>query len=157
MPKPRKADAKTAELNRSGTLNPHPESVVDPLFRNNPFFDAQDLLQTRYEMLRRHRIDGQSIVEAADAFGVARPTFYHAQTAFTEQGLAGLLPQQRGPKGRHKLSPEVLQHVQALKAADASLTTAQCVQEIRQHFGILVHRRSLERALQSKKKRRDSP
>lgn len=157
MSKPRKADAKTAELTRSGTLNPHPETVVDPLFQNNPFFDARDLLQARYEMLRRHRIEGQSIVETTLAFGVSRPTFYHAQTAFTEQGLAGLLPQQRGPKGRHKLSPKVLQHVQALKTAGPSLTTAQCVQEIQQHFGIVVHRRSLERALRSKKKRRNSP
>ena len=154
MAKPRKTDAKTTELNHSGTLNTHPETIIDPLFRNNPFFDARDLLQARYEMLRRHRLDGQSIVEAALAFGVSRPTFYHAQIAFAEQGLAGLLPQQRGPKGRHKLSPEVLQHVQALKAADPSLTTTQRVQEIQQHFGILVHRRSLERALQSKKKRR---
>jgi transposase len=155
MPKRRKIDAKTAELVRSGTLNPHPEVIVDPLFQNNPFFDARDLLQTRYEMLRRHRIEGRSIVEATLAFGVSRPTFYHAQTGFTEQGLAGLLPRLRGPKGRHKLSGEVLQHILALKTADPTLTTAQCVQEIQQRFGISVHRRSLERAMQSKKKRRD--
>ena len=157
MPKRWKLDAKTAELDRSGTLNPHPEAIVDPLFQNNPFFDPRDLLQTRYEMLRRHRIDGQSIVETTLAFGVSRPTFYHAQTAFIEKGLAGLVPRLRGPKGRHKLSGEVLQHVLALKAADASLTTAQCVLEIQQRFGIRVHRRSLERALQSKEKRRDPP
>ena len=115
MPKRRTVDAKTAELDRSGTLNPHPEGVVDPLFQNNPFFDPRDLLQARYEMLRRHRIEGQSIVETTLAFGVSRPTFYHAQTAFTERGLAGLVPRLRGPKGRHKLSGEVLQHILALK------------------------------------------
>jgi len=157
MPKRRKVDAKTVELDRSGTLNPHPEAIVDPLFQNNPFFDPRDLLQARYEMLRRHRIERCSIVETTQAFGVSRPTFYHAQTAFTEQGLAGLLPQLRGPKSRHKLSGEVLQHVLALKSADPTLTTAKCVLEIRQHFGISVHRRSLERALQSKKKRRTPP
>jgi transposase len=151
------ADSKTAELRRNGTLNSPPDSIVDPLFQGNPFFDAQDLLQARYEMLRGHRIEGKSVVDAARAFGVSRPTFYHAQAAFTQGGLGGLLPLQRGPKGRHKLSPEVLQHVQALKAADLSITTAQCVQKIQQHFGILVHRRSLERALQSKKKRRSPP
>ena len=157
MPKPSKPDAKIAELNQSGTLNPHPEAVVDALFRNNPFFDGRDLLQTRYEMLRRHRVEALSIVDAALTFGVSRPTFYQAQAAFAAQGLAGLVPQQRGPKGRHKLSPEILQHVQALKTGDSSLSTAKCVKEIHQHFGILVHRRSLERALQSKKKRRNSP
>ncbi len=94
-------------------------------------------------------------MEAKQAFGVSRPTFYHAQTAFTEEGLAGLLPQLPGPKRRHKLSDEVLQHVLMLKAADPTLTTAQCVREIQQHFGISVHRRSLERALQVKKNRRE--
>jgi hypothetical protein len=44
-----------------------------------------------------------------------------------------------------------------LKSADPTVTTAQCVQEIQQRFGISVHRRSLERALGSKKKRRDPP
>lgn len=157
MSKRRKVDSKTAELDRSGTLNAHPEAIVDPLFQNNPFFDPRDLLQTRYEMLRRHRIEGQSIVETTLAFGVSRPTFYHAQTAFIEKGLAGLVPRLRGPKGRHKLSGEVLQHVLALKAADPKLTTTQCVQEIQQRFRIRVHRRSLERALQNKKKRPDPP
>ena len=157
MPKPRKVDAKTAELDRSGTLNPHPEAIVDPLFQNNPFFDPRDLLQTRYEMLRRHRIEGQSIVDATHAFGVSRPTFYHAQTAFAEKGLTGLLPRLRGPKGRHKLSSEVVQHILALKSKDPLITTTHCVQEIQRRFGISVHRRSLERALRSKKKRRNPP
>jgi transposase len=157
MPKPRKVDAKTAELDRSGTLNPHPEAIVDPLFQNNPFFDPRDLLQTRYEMLRRHRIEGQSIVDATHAFGVSRPTFYHAQTAFAEKGLTGLLPRLRGPKGRHKLSSEVVQHILALKSKDPTITTTHCVQEIQRRFGISVHRRSLERALRSKKKRRNPP
>jgi transposase len=155
MPKRPKVDAKTAALDRSGTLNPHPEAVLDPLFQNNPFFDPSDLLQTRYEMLRRHRIDGQSIVETTLAFGVSRPTFYHAQTAFAEKGLAGLVPRLRGPKGRHKLSGEILQHIVAFRADNPTLTTTQCVQEIQRRFGVRVHRRSLERALQSKKKRRD--
>jgi hypothetical protein len=85
MPKRRKVDTKTTELDRSGTLIPHPEAIVDPPFQSNPFFDARDLSQTRYERLRRHRIEGRSIVEAALAFGVSRPTFYHAQTAFENQ------------------------------------------------------------------------
>jgi transposase len=157
MPTPGKPDAKIAELNHSGTLNPNPEGVVDPLFRNNPFFDGRDLLQARYEMLRRHRVEGLSIVEAALAFGVSRPTFYQAQAAFAAHGMAGLLPHQRGPKGRHKLSPEILLHVEALKTAVPPPSTEKCIKEIHQRFGILVHRRSLERALQGKKKHHHTP
>jgi transposase len=155
VPKQVKVDPKTIELAGSATLNAHPETIIDPLFQHNPFFDARDLLQVRYEMLRRHRIDGLSIVDTTAAFGVSRPTFYHAQSAFARSGLPGLLPRQRGPKGRHKLDPQVLDYTMTLKASDPTITTTRCVQEIRQHFGISVHRRSLERALQSKKKRRD--
>lgn len=115
------------------------------------------MLQARYEMLRRHRVEGLSIVEAALAFGVSRPTFYQAQAAFAAHGMAGLLPQQRGPKGRHKLSPEILLHVETLKTARPHLSTEKCIKEIHQHFGILVHRRSLERALQGKKKHHHTP
>jgi transposase len=154
MAKRRKADPKTLELQRSGTLNRHPGTVLDPLFQANAFFDPRDLLQVRYEMLRRHSSEEKSIRHAALAFGVSRPTFYHVQAAFIQFGLAGLLPKQRGPKERHKLTGEVLAYVRGLKATQPGLTTTQHVQAIQQRFGITVHRRSLERALQSKKKPR---
>src|SRR5258708_33292061 len=86
-----KPDQKLLELKRTGTLNPHPTAVSDTLFRENPFFDSKDLLQVRYEMLRRHRVEGASIVDVSSTFGVSRPTFYQAQTAFERTGLTGLL------------------------------------------------------------------
>ena len=98
MKKQRKADQKTLELKRAGTLNPRPGSVSDTLFKENPFFDPKDLLQVRYEMLRRHNVEGVSIVDVAAKFGVSRPTVYQAHAAFLEAGLSGLLPLHRGPK-----------------------------------------------------------
>ncbi len=154
MAKRKKPDQKTLELKRTGTLNPRPESVADTLFQENPFFDPEDLLQVRYEMLRRHSVEGVSIVDVAANFGVSRPTVYQAQTAFQQAGLSGLLPKQRGPKEGHKLSAEVIEHVRILRAAEPGLTTVACVKAIQEKFGITVHRRSLERALASKKKPR---
>ena len=46
-----------AALAASGTLNRDPQAVRDPLFRGGGFFDPRDLLQLRYEMIRRHRIE----------------------------------------------------------------------------------------------------
>jgi len=155
MAKLKKPDQKTLELKRTGTLNPRPGSVSDTLFKENPFFDPKDLLQVRYEMLRRHSMEGVSIVDVATKFGVSRPTVYQAQAVFRQAGLSGLLPKHRGPKERHKLSTEVIEYVQALRAAEPDLTTAACVQAIQGKFGIAVHRRSLERALASKKKPRN--
>jgi len=44
---------RVAELRSSGTLNRNPQRVSDPLFSGHAFFDAQDLVQIKYEMLRR--------------------------------------------------------------------------------------------------------
>ena len=152
MAKLKKPDQKTLELKRTGTLNPHPDSVSDILFKENRFFDPKDLLQVRYEMLRRHSVERASIVDVASRFGVSRPTVYQAQTAFQRAGLSGLLPKHRGPKEGHKLSAEVIEYVRTLRSGEPDLTTVACVQAVRQKFGIAIHRRSLERALSGKKK-----
>jgi transposase len=155
MAKLKKIDQKTLELKRTGTLNPRPGSVSDALFKENPFFDPKDLLQVRYEMLRRHSVEEISIVDVAAKFGVSRPTVYQAQAAFQQAGLSGLLPRHRGPKAGHKLSGEVIAYVRTLRAAEPGLTTVACVQAVQEKFGTRVHRRSLERALARKKKPRN--
>ena len=158
MSKSGRRDPKVEALARDGALNPHPEAVHDALFAGNPFFDARDLVQVRYEMVRRHHADHMPISDIARAFGVSRPTFYKAQSALAEHGLAGLMPQQRGPKGGHKISAEVLAYIDQLRATKPGLTVPQYVDAIVTRFGIKVHRRSLERAMASQKKnRRDLP
>jgi transposase len=154
MTKLKKPDQKSLELKRTGTLNPRPDSISDSLFKENPFFDPKDLLQVRYEMLRRHSVERVSIVDVATQFGVSRPTVYQAQAAFQEAGLSGLLPKHRGPKEGHKLSAEIIEYVRSLRVTAPSLTTIACLQAVQEEFGITVHRRSLERALASKKKPR---
>ncbi len=83
----RPADAKTRSLKEHGCLNPHAETVRDELFLSNGFFDPRDLLQVRYEMLRRVREDGVPVSHAAASFGVSRPTWYQAQRAYEAGGL----------------------------------------------------------------------
>jgi transposase len=152
MAKAQKRDPKREALAKEGVLNPRPEAIRDTLFTGNPFFDAKDLVQVRYEMVRRHRVDRVAISEASSNFGVSRPTFYKAMKALQKAGLPGLLPGRRGPKGGHKISAEVVGFVADLKAASPQLTTSQCLKEIETRFGTKMHRRSLERALARKKK-----
>src|SRR5579859_4352644 len=89
---------------------------------------GKDLLQVRYEMLRRHSVEGVSIVNVATKFGVSRHPVYQAQAAFQQAGLSGLLPKRRGPKEGHKMSAEVIAYVGALRTAEPGLTTVACVQ-----------------------------
>lgn len=153
MVKPPREDAKAQALQECGALNPHADAVSDSLFRANPFFDPRDLVQVRYEMVRRHKVDGLPINAVAAAFGVTRPTFYKAQSALEAQGLSGLLPNPRGPKEGHKLSAKVVAFVEEMRDADPELTLRQCLEAIERRFGVKAHRRSLERALSRKKKR----
>src|SRR5260370_42025513 len=65
MATPRGRQQKRQTLRRHGTLNAQPESVTQPLFQNSDFFDPDDLLQVKYEMLRQVHADQNSISEAA--------------------------------------------------------------------------------------------
>lgn len=98
MARKRKPDAKEAALAESRTLNPRPEAVHDEQFAASEFFDARDLVQVKYEMVRRVRVDGAPVTAAAAAFGFSRPSYYEAATAVDRDGLGGLVPAKPGPR-----------------------------------------------------------
>src|SRR5215469_8633345 len=45
-------------LTEQGTAHPRPEAVTDPLFYDSAFFDPNDLVQVKYEMLRSVQVEG---------------------------------------------------------------------------------------------------
>jgi transposase len=142
------ADRKLAALRARHAAHPHPDAVRDPAFASgNPFFDPRDLVQVRYEMLRRVREEGRPVTGTAAAFGVSRPAFYAAAASFEQAGLPGLVPERPGPRRAHKLSETVVDALAASLAADPSLNSASLAQIAEERFGIRVHRRSVERAL----------
>src|SRR5262247_504637 len=59
MPRTHKDTDKQKALRHQGTLNPRPQDVRHPLFRDSDFFDPDDMIQVKYEMLR-HVIAGHS-------------------------------------------------------------------------------------------------
>jgi transposase len=147
MPKPPRRDPKLESLRAQSTLHPRPQDVSDSLFQEHRFFDPRDLVQAKYEMVRRVEVDGRSVTEAATTFGLSRPSFYEAQRALIREGLVGLLPKKRGPRGPHKLGADVVAFVEKELAADASLLPAELARRVEAHFNIKVHPRSIERAL----------
>jgi transposase len=146
-------DAKTKALRQQGTLNRQPGRVNDEVFRGNEFFDRRDVVQVKYEMLRRVRVDGLPAAQAAQAFGVSRMTFYQAQASFHKEGLPGLIPKRRGPRQAHKLSSPVLEFIDQQRATDKTLHARQLVGRTRERFGLSVHPRSIERALSRRTKK----
>jgi len=153
MPRPR-SDPKADLLARQGCLHPHPEKVTDEAFSTSEFFDPRDLVQVKYEMLRRVRVDGQPVSHAAAGFGLSRPSYYQAQAAYKEGGLPALLPQKPGPRRAHKLSELVVTALREALAGQSELSPQDMVQLVEERFGVSVHPRSIERALARREKKR---
>jgi len=146
-------DVKLQSLKAQGCLNRRPEAVTDLLFREDEFFDPRDLVQVKYEMLRRVRHEGLPVSRASGAFGLSRPAYYQAQFAFLREGLPGLTPKKRGPRGGHKLTEEVLQFVIQERKKDSSMGASELAELVAGRFGMKVHPRSVERALERRKKK----
>lgn len=145
-PNPKKIEA----LRSFGALNRHPQKVRHPLFAEHDFFDPNDMVQLKYETVRAVEVDGRPIAQAALDFGLSRPTIYEAQENFRQDGIGGLLPQKRGPKKARKLTPEVRFYLDELVASEPDLKATALVQRVRRRFGIVLHPRTVEKAVQKK-------
>jgi transposase len=147
-------DPKQETLRQFGAFNAAAEAVSDEQFSNHEFFDPRDLVQVKYEMLRRVRIDGVSVSQAARDFGFSRTSFYQALALLEEQGLPGLIPKRPGPKQAHKLNDAVLEFIdQQQQGADKVLRPDALAEMVLEEFDFSVHPRSIERALAKRRKK----
>lgn len=152
MPADRRRQEKQRRLRQQATLNARPEAVSHPLFRGSEFFDPHDLLQVKYEMLRLVSVERRPVSEAARLFGFSRPSFYQAQAAFAQAGLAGLIPQKPGPRRGHKLTPAVMEFLTEARVAEPSVRPERLASLVKKNFGVQVHPRSIERQFLRQKK-----
>jgi len=150
---PSDENSKKEALRASNALHPHPEAVRDEVFLQGDFFDANDLVQVKYEMLRRHRVQHMAVAEVARTFGISRQAFYSALNLFEKHGIPGLVPKRRGPRYAHKCTEEVLDFAQQWKHAHAGEPARSLAEAIEQRFGFSIHPRSIDRALARRKKK----
>lgn len=136
---------KTNTLRSYGALNANPHKVTDEMFKQNDFFDARDLVQVKYEMLRQVREDNHTVSASAQRFGVSRATFYGAERAFDHGGLAALARRKPGPKARHKLTDEVVRALYQARTDNPRITIRELVAMVEENFRIHIHRRTIER------------
>ena len=150
---PDDSPSRRQSLQASGTFNPRAQHVRHALFRNSGFFDPEDLLQLKYEMLRALEEDGCSIARAAVEFGLSRPTIYQTRHQFRQGGLEGLLPHKRGPRQAHKLTKEVRQFLQHQRQVDPEIRSPELARQLSQRYGVELHRRTIEKTLKTKEKK----
>jgi len=138
------AAARTAALETAGLVHPNAEAVTAALFDGGvTFFMAQDKVQVKYEMLRAHVVEGESVSSAAATHGYSRASFYLVAASFGEVGMTGLLDERRGRRGPLKLGPEVLEFI---TGADPARSGAELAEAVASQFGVSLHRRTVERA-----------
>ena len=121
-------------------------------------------LVSKQSLLRSSRFSASQIRDAAlckDRRSVQErnsKTFWClSPSAFARAGLAGLLLQQRGPKEAHKLDTKVMAFIETWITKDQKVRARELAELVRTHFNLLVHPRSIERALARKKKLRNRP
>jgi transposase len=144
-------------LRRAGLLNPKAAQVRSPLFKRIAFFDAEDKLQVKYEMLRCHEVDRIAISEAASLFGYTRQGFYQIQRGFREAGMAGLLGKKRGRKGPLKCTPAVVTFLARQKQAEPELSGRELSERLLEQHGIELHRRTIEKMVSALPRRKKKP
>lgn len=142
---------KVNALVEEGTLNPAPEKVGDPKFKQGEFFDPRDAVQVKYELLRRVLVEKASITDAAGEYGISRPTYYQVKAGFDRAGIVGLVPKKRGPHGPHKVRGEVLAFIEQRLVPGEPIRARELAALIRRELGLDVHPRTIERAVREKK------
>ena len=157
LPHVKDHNRKHKSLKEAGLLHPKPDRVWDPLFKEHPeFFDRQDLLQVRYEMLRSHQLDGEKIVALSARYGVSRQTFYNLWEKFSKQGSAALVSRKPGPKGASKLTPEVVSFVKKQLMREAEVSGSEVASRIHAKLRLKVHKRTIERLLSDLRSKKNS-
>jgi lambda repressor-like predicted transcriptional regulator len=84
-------------------------------------WDRGDEAGRRLAAVQLVRVRAASQGQVAEAFGVDPATIWRWDQALAAEGVAGLVPSRRGPKGASKLTPELAARIAGLDAAGATL------------------------------------
>ena len=84
-------------------------------------WDVGDEAGRRLAAVQLVRLRAASQGQVAGAFGVDPVTIWRWDQALAADGVAGLVPARRGPKGASKLTPQLAERIAGLDAAGATL------------------------------------
>jgi transposase len=102
----------------------------------------------REEMRQNGSYNHRAGTVRTETFGFSRVSFYHIKREYDENGIAGLMPKKRGPKGSRKINNDDVEYAKTLIG---SHTKAQIVDMLWNERGVGISKRTLERKLSDKK------
>ena len=140
--------SKKDEMLKNGSFNHRANEVSEGMFKRYQFFDANDIMQVKYEMLRAVEYGNRDVSSTSESFGFSRVSYYKIKKDFDENGIAGLIPKKRGPKGSRKVSQDDIEFAKTLVGTH---TKAEIVAHLKEERGVEISKRTLERQLSDKK------
>lgn len=142
--------SKEDSLKDNGSFNRRHINVHADVFKTSPFFDARDLVQVKYEMLRAVVKGGTRVTDVADEFGFSRKTYYQINKAFEDGGLNALIPKKPGPKGPNKLHGKVSEFMDSYVSGHKNAKAREIAAQLEKVLGVRVHPRTIERYFEKK-------
>lgn len=136
-------------LKQARALNDHPERVRAPLFSQHPFFDPQDKVQVKYELLRAREVEGVSLTEACRLYGFTRESYRHILARFRAEGIKGLFERKRGRRGPVKATESVRAFLRAERESQEHLSVQELIERCQGELGVSLSRRTVFRILDS--------
>ena len=95
-------------------------------------FDPDDRAETAYVMGSLAAVGGASKVEIGRAFGVHRNTVERVRQRLETGGMRAVVPAKPGPKGPHKVTPEV----RAVVFDNSKLSSAEVSRMVFEKLGV---------------------
>ena len=141
--------ADTIILKRARCLNPAPEKVHEERFQEKDgFFDPEDIVQVKYELLRSCEVEGSDVASACTRFGFSRTTYYKAYQAFIHGGIPSLMGRLRGRPQPIKVNEIVLGYLIAEKAKNPKLAASIMVTNVMQRYNVKISVRMIQHVWQ---------
>ena len=132
-------------LMENGTFNKNHAKVTEQRFVDDDFYDPQDLVQVKYEMLRTANESGRNINEIAGRFGFSRAAYYKIKSSFEKGGISSFAPNKSGPKKARKLTREYQDFIDSYIAQNPNASSGKIAAAIQKERGLTISRRTVER------------
>jgi transposase len=132
-------------LLENGTYNRNCKKVTEQRFISDDFYDPQDLVQVKYEMLRTANETHRSIQEIADKFGFSRAAFYKIKTSYDKEGVTAFVPDKSGPKNARKLTKEHKEFIDNYIAQNPDVSSGSITEILFEERGLRISKRTIER------------
>ena len=132
-------------LKENGTFNKNHAKVKEQRFVSDDFFDPQDLVQVKYEMLRTANESKRGMDEVAGRFGFSRSAFYKIKTSFEEEGISAFVSRKSGPRSARKLTMEYQEFIDLYLLQNPKASSESIADVLKRERGLIISKRTVER------------